>query len=85
MGPYVWDNAKSLDENLEALEAHQLVRIKAVRGTPRKGPVLLSDGTRVGHARRLNGTAWDRIDADWRAVSGFSDPVEPVKGEAVAA
>jgi hypothetical protein len=52
-----------------------------IRATPRRGPVLLSTGEKVGHARRLNGTAWDRIDADWRAVS---DPVEPVKGEAVA-
>ena len=52
-----------------------------IRATPRRGPVLLSTGERVGHARRLNGRAWARIDADWSAVS---DPVEPVKGEAAA-
>ena len=53
-----------------------------IRATPRRGPVLLSTGERVGHARRLNSRAWDRIDADW---AGQYPVAEPVKGEAVAA
>jgi len=113
MGPYSWDNAKSLNENLVLLEAHQLKRIKEVRATPRRGPVLRPftdiefidkgeavvtpwlypgrqrDSYNIGAGRTLKTPEWELVDADWRAVSGFSEPVpivedEPVKDEAVA-
>jgi len=72
----------TIDQILEAANKRIADLEKAIRDTPRHGPVLLSTGERVGHARRINDTAWARISADWQAVSGFS---EPVKGEAVAA
>ena len=74
----------TIEEVLEAANKRIDELQAGIRATPRRGPVLLSTGERVGHARRLNGTAWDRIDADWRAVSGFSEPVPIVEDEAVA-
>jgi hypothetical protein len=70
------------EQFLAGVDARLTKLEKAIRDTPRPGPVLLSDGTRVGHARRLNARAWARIADDW---AGQYPVAEPVKGEAVAA
>lgn len=53
-----------------------------IRRTPRRGPVLLSDGSRLGHARKLRRSEWGRVSLDWATQY---PTVEPVKGKAVAA
>lgn len=52
-----------------------------IRSTPRRGPVLLSDGSRLGHARKLRPSEWNRIRTDW---AGQYPVAEPVKAEAAA-
>ena len=74
----------TIEQLLAGVDARLTELETEIRNTPRRGPVLLSTGEKVGHARRLNGRAWERIAADWRAVAADSEPVEPVKGEAAA-
>ena len=75
----------TIEQLLEAANKRIADLETEIRATPRKGPVLLSTGERVGHARRLNARAWARIADDWAGQYPVAEPVEPVKGEAVAA
>ena len=74
-----------VDKLLAGVDARLTKLETEIRATPRRGAVLLSTGRSVGWERLLSASEWARIDADWRAVSGFSEPVPIVEDEAVAA
>lgn len=77
----------TIEQLLAGVDA-RLTRLEAeIRATPRRGPVTLSDGTRVGHARRLNNVAWGRIRADWARQYPCASPADGRRqvAEAVAA
>lgn len=77
----------TIDEILEAANKRLAKLETEIRATPRRGPVTLSDGTRVGHARRLNNVAWGRIRADWARQYPCASPADGRRqvAEAVAA
>ena len=72
----------TVEKLLAGVEARLSTLETEIRATPRMGPVLLSDGSRLGHARKLRPAEWRRIADDW---AGQYPVAEPVKGEAEAA
>jgi len=74
----------TVEQLLAGVESRLDTLENAVRATPRVGPVLLSDGSRVGHARKLRPSEWNRVRADWSAQYPTTDPVVKPEAEAAA-